>query len=309
MTNSYFGISYGNVSNIDINNEKQMSDMMVGYMMNKTRRIFTYSGLPDNIPERILELNLQLGGHICITEYKGELYSLVGQFGGVPNYNYMPTVYTVANPYLNYNANLKIGEDCIVIPSDSMYIGLYPLIKKYCDLIAKSETTLKLNNIMHRMPYSIICPDDDTKNSAEILLNNIEKGKLGVLLDESLFKNMNSFPMVDGTRTTELIEYTQYLRGTLYNELGLPSATNMKRESLNDDETHLNDKILLPLIDDMLECRKEALTKVNEKYNTNISVELNTAWRDISEESEVYNDGSDTETIEDGTTGFEHGNS
>lgn len=308
MVNSYFGISYGNVSNVDINNEKQMSDMMVGYIMNKTRRIFKYDGLPDTIPERILELNLQLGGHICITDYNDQLYSLVGQFGGIPNYNYMPTIYTVANPYLNYNANLKIGEDCVIIPSDSMYIGLYPLIKKYCDLIAKSETTLKLNNIMHRMPYSIICPDDDAKNSAEILLNNIEKGKLGVLIDDSLFKNINSFPMVDGTRTTELIEYTQYLRGTLYNELGLPSATNMKRESLNDDETHLNDKVLLPLIDDMLECRKDAILKINEKYNTNITVELNTAWKDISEESGAIENVHEQKASENSTTSIKRDN-
>lgn len=308
MVNSYFGVSYGNVTNIDINNEKQMSDMMIGYILNKTRRIFKYNELPDNIPERILELNLQLGGHICVTEYEGQLYSLVGQFGGEPNYNYMPTIYTIANPYLNYNANLKIGEDCIVIPSDSMYIGLYPLIKKYCDLIVKSEVTLRLNNIMHRMPYSIICPDDDAKNSAEILLNNIEKGKLGVLMDDSLFKNMNSFPMVDGSRTTELIEYTQYLRGTLYNELGLPSATNMKRESLNDDETHLNDKMLLPLINDMLECRKDAIIKINEKYNTNISVELNTAWKDISEESEVLEDVHESEATENSVTSIERDN-
>lgn len=308
MVNSYFGISYGKVTNVDINNEKQMSDMMIGYMMNKTRRIFKYGELPDTIPERILELNLQLGGHICVTEYDNQLYSLVGQFGGVPNYNYMPTIYTIANPYLNYNANLKIDEDCIIIPSDSMYIGLYPLIKKYCDLIAKSETTLKLNNIMHRMPYSIICPDDDAKNSAEILLNNIEKGKLGVLMDESLFKNMNSFPMVDNSRTTELIEYTQYLRGTLYNELGLPSATNMKRESLNDDETHLNDKVLLPLIDDMLECRKDAIEKINKKYGTSITVELNTAWKDISEESEVLEDVHEQEASEDSATSVERDN-
>lgn len=308
MVNSYFGISYGNVTNVDINNEKQMSDMMIGYMMNKTRRIFKYGELPDTIPERILELNLQLGGHICVTEYDNQLYSLVGQFGGVPNYNYMPTIYTIANPYLNYNANLKIDEDCIIIPSDSMYIGLYPLIKKYCDLIAKSETTLKLNNIMHRMPYSIICPDDDAKNSAEILLNNIEKGKLGVLMDESLFKNMNSFPMVDNSRTTELIEYTQYLRGTLYNELGLPSATNMKRESLNDDETHLNDKVLLPLIDDMLECRKDAIEKINKKYGTSITVELNTAWKDISEESEVLEDVHEQEATENSVASVERDN-
>ena len=53
----------------------------------------------------------------------------------------------------------------------------------------------------------------------------------------------------------------------------------MKRESINSNESQLNDDMLHPLIDDMLKQRKLALEKVNAKYGTNITVELDGAWK------------------------------
>ena len=69
----------------------------------------------------------------------------------------------------------------------------------------------------------------------------------------------------------------------------------MKRESLNSAESALNDDYLIPLIDNMLACRKDFVNKVNEMYNTNITVELNSAWltnklEDIKQDSLANND-------------------
>ena len=54
----------------------------------------------------------------------------------------------------------------------------------------------------------------------------------------------------------------------------------MKRESINSNEAQLNDDMLLPLIDDMLKNRQDALDKVNNMFGTDISVEFNSAWED-----------------------------
>jgi hypothetical protein len=61
----------------------------------------------------------------------------------------------------------------------------------------------------------------------------------------------------------------------------------MKRESINSNESQLNDDMLHPLIDDMLAMRREALEKVNEMFGTNISVEFNSAWADNETENEL----------------------
>ncbi len=48
----------------------------------------------------------------------------------------------------------------------------------------------------------------------------------------------------------------------------------------------LNQDALYPLIDDMLYNRKTYAEKVNEMFNTNISVNLDSAWKDNKEELE-----------------------
>ena len=58
----------------------------------------------------------------------------------------------------------------------------------------------------------------------------------------------------------------------------------MKREALNENETEINKTALIPLIDNMLKCRKEGIEKVNAMFDTNIRVELSSAWEDIQEE-------------------------
>ena len=74
---------------------------------------------------------------------------------------------------------------------------------------------------------------------------------------------------------TNLIEYHQYLKAGLFNELGLNSNYNMKRESINSNESQLNDDMLHPLIDDMLARRREALEEVNAMFGLNVSVKCN----------------------------------
>ena len=76
------------------------------------------------------------------------------------------------------------------------------------------------------------------------------------------------------------------MKASLYNELGLQSNYNMKRESINSGESQLNEDMLHPLIDDMLRERQIALEKVNAMFGTNITVEFNSAW-EINEREET----------------------
>jgi hypothetical protein len=64
----------------------------------------------------------------------------------------------------------------------------------------------------------------------------------------------------------------------------------MKRESINSGESQLNNDALLPLVDNMLKCRQEGFDRVNEKYGTNIKVELNSSWQYNEEAIESIND-------------------
>ena len=76
----------------------------------------------------------------------------------------------------------------------------------------------------------------------------------------------------------------------------------MKREALNSGETQLNNDILKPLIDDMLDCRKKAVEKVNNMFDTNITVELNSSWKDNEKEIKLEQENlvDNPDIVEDG---------
>ena len=84
----------------------------------------------------------------------------------------------------------------------------------------------------------------------------------------------------------QLIELQQYLKASWFNELGLDANFNMKREYLSEEEINLSSNAFLPLIDNMLECRQEALEFVNREYGTNITVSKNSAWEDVGDPGE-----------------------
>ena len=58
---------------------------IVRYMLNRTQQMFSWEGLPDTIPPRMLEVYLQTNGNVCITEVKGDLYAFTGGPGGEPS--------------------------------------------------------------------------------------------------------------------------------------------------------------------------------------------------------------------------------
>ena len=175
------------------------------------------------------------------------------------------------------------GENVVVIGNDKAYYGLYPMLAKYAHLLAANELSMYRADINTRAAFIISATSDDEKASAEKYLADLESGKSGVIGSDQFFEGVKIQPMTQGglaAPLTSLIEYEQYLKASLYNELGLNANYNMKRESINSNESQLNDDMLTPLIDDMLEARREGVEQVNEMFGTDISVDFNSAWKD-----------------------------
>lgn len=264
----------------------------VRYMLARTQSMFKYNNLPDSIPQRMLELMLQTNGNVCFYKHNGTLYVFTGGLGGEPDEYYRPTIYTVANPALKFSKNLKINEECVVMLNDSMLVGLLPMFNRYASQLTENDLSLRIADINTRIISVLSSSDDVTTASAKVYLKDVEDGKLGIIAENELLDGVKVQP--NGTSNnniiTSLIEYEQYLKASWYNELGLNANYNMKRESINSQEAQLNDDALLPLIDDMLKCRKEALEKINKMFGTDISVELDSSWKDNQEEIDALQD-------------------
>ena len=261
--------------------DRQINEMTF-YMFSRTQSIFKWHDLPDTIPARILELYLQMNGNACFYHHNNSLYVFTGGLGGKPDVYYMPTIYTIANPALNLSVNAVIDKDCVVMPNDSMYLGLFPLHSRYARNMIETELSIKLANINSRIISLISAQDDRTRKSAEKYIEDIANGKLSVVGEAKFYEDLKTSPYATNAHgvITDLIELLQYFKASWYNEIGLNANYNMKRESINSGESQLNNDALLPFIDDMLNMRKTYAKKVNAMFDTSISVEYNSAWRD-----------------------------
>ena len=272
-----------------------MLDSYVRYFLARLQSMFKYDGLPDTIPAKYLESYLLCNGNALIAKAPtdGKLYAFTGGMGGNPNAYYIPRKYIVANPYLQFTETYDIQNEfedgnAVLIYNDTYSQGLIPMLRRYCMQLVENDITLQLADVLARATINISATDDKTKKSAELWLKRLKEGKLGIIAETAFIEGLNirEFQHV-AQSITPLIEYHQYIKASLYNELGLNCNYNMKRESINSNESQLNDDMLHPLIDDMLRERKEGIDRVNKLFGLNITVDFDGAWLENEKEEQA----------------------
>ena len=274
------------VSGQDLSLDK-LTEYYIKDTLIRTQKIFKYSDLPKTIPKEQLELLLQRNGYAVITKVNGELYAFYGGLGGEPNEYYLPTIATVANPALKFSKSMVIDKECVVIKNDVMFMGLMPLIESTSYLLAQADISFKYALINGRMKAIVTAPNDEIKASLDEMFKQIEKGSsLKVVVDDDLMNELKVSPYGSNDNGIDIIELKQYIIGSFYQKLGIQSNFNMKREALNSAESALNDDILYPLIDEMLEQRQKGVEKINELFGTNISVELSSVWKQLRDQEQ-----------------------
>lgn len=270
-------------------------------MLDRTNLMFEYNGLPGTIPAEMLELYLQINGHVCITRVGGNLYALPGGLGGALDPYYRPTLYVVANPGLGISRSLKIlnhldpfGEqasqgECVFMKNDTNILGLFYLFSRYATELAENDISIRSAQINARQQTLISGNTDSQIASANAYLDNLEKGKIIAVADQAFLDGIKATNVsVQGANSIiQLIELQQYLKASWYNEIGLNANFNMKREYLSEEELRSSTDVLLPLIDNMLACREEALSIINSTYGVNISVKKNSAWENKQKEQDT----------------------
>lgn len=271
--------------------ESRTRDLVL-YQLDRSQQIFVWKGLPDTIPQHNLETLLQINGNVCIAEVtdvpdgRGDagLYAFFGGLGGLPNAYYEPTIYAIANPYLNFNKQLEIGTDCVRMRNDKFGCGLLPMFVKYGAMMNENEISMNMLSICYRIDNLISADNDTTFESAKEYLNDIIAGQFGLISSPEFFEGIRNDKSTGSTKSIkDLIEYEQYLKASWFNEIGLNSNYNMKRERLTASESELTDDALIPLVDNMLSWRLKACEEIKEMFGDRydldgLTVELNRVW-------------------------------
>lgn len=306
---SYEGLFGGICKSADEFNRLNLRDWLEGHIddkkwlfryhmtnkFRKTLQMFEYEGLPETIPTRILEIFTQWRGFSVFHPFEGNekypkgYYLSYGTLGGLPDYNYMPSKAIIANPYLDYYKTLQVNEECVVIPNDSMYLGMLPINNYYSAQEVENDLSMNRLKINARILALLTAVDEDTRKDLEEVMKKLENGEQSVVLDKNILdeKSIGVNPLADKQSTQtiiQLLEERQYVKGSWWNEIGVQSNYNMKRESITASENILNVDNILPLSDDMFMQRDIACKQIKKLFGLDIKVNFSSSWKKLRTE-------------------------
>lgn len=111
-------------------------------------------------------------------------------------------------------------------------------------------------------------------------MKKIIDGDLSIIGDNAMFDGvkMQAPAASSGAGVQQMIEYQQYIKSEMFNEVGLSSNFNMKRERLISSEVDQAEDSLFPLVYNMMENRISGIAAMNETFGLNITVDFGSVW-------------------------------
>lgn len=254
------------------------------------------SGILPEMPPLTIEQYTQSSGWGALILRNGKYHFVSGicaGFIGEWTEYFMPVGIIVSNPYSkdDIDGEYYFGKDAVLLRNDTYMQGLYPVICPRAEMMVETNISILIGAQNLRIINMIKAATDSMKEAALFFFKQIRWGRNGIITGKDskhTWSGGDQTPVVENLPTggvpanymVQLIETYQFLKGTLCNDLGLQYNSNMKREALNDAETTMNDDVLHPLIDNMMECRKRFVQECKEVFGIIIpEPELSGAWK------------------------------
>lgn len=243
-------------------------------LFERVMRLFVWENTGSVEPKEIEE-RLHLIGHCGITKINNEdeLTAMFGSFFGVTKYLDEFTNYMVRCPI--YSGRRTIGKDVVIINNNSLRNATYYLVHHYAILLAHTEVTL-VNELINARDSGGIPIASTEKQKASILdyQGKVYNGQYGVVSDMGMLGvNYAGTDRRTSQSIMDIMEVREKLLKSFYSDIGVRSAFE-KRNNTVQAEVEADTSLLLLNLADMLKCRKEACTEVNEMFGTNWSVHI-----------------------------------
>ena len=303
---------------INYKDRNQIQDFENGtrfYFQTILKKLFgmiVFRNLPESVNETFLKQTLLLQGKIIFFENNGELIALNGQYSNTPDLYYIPQNIIIANPVIG-SKNLIINKDCIVVYCSEtdvynfsgIYGGLYYLIMRTAQQLADCDISINCY-LKNSRVFKLIAADDEiTKASAQIALQKMYDGETATVADSNLIAKLTGLDMIPSNVSNiaqSLIDMKQYILAHFYHEIGLNTNDNMKRAHLLETEVDTNTNLVRANIQNIIETISKGIAAVNEKFNTDIQIELSDIFRNAEAEkisNDIITDDNIIESAED----------
>lgn len=287
-------------------NKRRMIRGNLDWLLNKTAVMFEYDNLPPTIPTIALERLLQWCGSCVIwrvpsahkpvgygasfncsslvdqTSESGQLYAFKYTLADAPDPYDEPFRVVITSPGFSptISETLEINKDVAIIRNDTNYIGLYNLHKKYAELLAEAEISLRSTLLVLRDQLLFVAKTEKQRRAVDAYINAREVGKPSFITANDLGTPLETLIQNSRSNSVELaVNGLQAIKAAWYNEIGLNPSFSMKREYTSAQEIDTQTDLLMPIIDDMYESRRIGIENVNALFGTNISVRKSSAWK------------------------------
>lgn len=255
-------------------------------LLGLTLTMFDYEGLPESLPAREIELQLQLTNHCVTFMKKGKIWTTETSLFEPDEY-YQPRRFTYAQPVLGSGTkNLSDADVCIIynnVLKDTIHgidvdASLLTFISHYARQLADLSSTINIYTVNSRLTHYPIGKTDSVRQSIQNFFNQLAVGKRSIIADDDIILNGFATAVADTKRTADTLkDYIQckdIILEQFFRDIGVkfrhPKAAQMSEEEVESDE-----QVLLISLDDMLKSRQEGIKRFNETYGLDVSVKIN----------------------------------
>lgn len=255
-------------------------------------RVFIFDNLPETVSETFLKLILFTQGKICffagvqIGESEPQVLALNCSRADTPDVYYIPRKVLITNPRLKKSYNITPGVDCEVVylsEADKYNLtdingGLFNLIERTATMLADNDISINIAQKNTRLVNLVSADTQNTVDSIKAVFAKMYEGDPDIVVKSSLVDKLAGVPILQNQSNhnlVELIEVQQYILAHFYEQIGIQTHDQMKRERLITAEVNDNLDLCFLNVDDMLISINEGLQRVNDMFGMSIEARLN----------------------------------
>lgn len=284
-----FGLQYADLDAMIISYPEAF-DHCYNRLLQLVYNLVIIDGEPESVDDTFLKFCIFVNGKATFFKTdaadEGVLRALNGVPADVPDVYYMPEDMIVDNPTFSKTYELKRGEDCEVVYCRQIdrYTGgagsggLGSLIRITAQLLADNIISLNVAQKNTRATVALTADDEATKRSAEEAMRSMYAGEPFKVIMSNLVGTLNGVPVNITTANryiVDLISAQQYILAHFFEQIGLQTHDQLKKERLITDEINDNADMALYNIYSIIESIQEGLDRVNKMFDTDMHVYLN----------------------------------
>ena len=251
------------------------------YLFQKAISVFKWN-IPEEWDKDYFLYTLYGLGYVAVIDT--DQYGVICQGGALGGYNlyYRPSYIIITNPLIRNTITANLDTDCALIKLQPDYSSILDIVGFYADELALASETLGIN-LINVKSGTVFGADSKAKaESYKKMYDNLSDGNPAVVIDKKLLDEQGKptwFPFTQHIKesyvVTDILSDMRKIEAMFDTEIGIPNANTDKRERLITDEVNANNIETATRCELWLEEIRKGLTKANEMYNINLTVD----WR------------------------------